>query len=219
MKGSRPKDRLLLWAFLIILVAFGILVARKYLATTPETPLPPPQGQQEQKQLREVILYFGAPDGTHLVPEAREIEDCLDETECIEGTVQALVNGPVGDLVPILPSHTVVRGVTVEDTTAVVDFSSDLISGHPGGSLSELLTVYGLADTLAADFPHIRQVRILVDGQAVDTLKGHMDLRQPISADFSFTHPPEGAPQEGGRPPADGAQPPSSNPPGGSGNG
>ncbi len=200
MKGSRPKDRLVLWAFLIILVAFGILVARKYLATTPEAPVPAPAGQQAPKQLREVILYFGAPDGTHLVPEAREIEDCLEETECIKGTVQALVNGPVGDLVPILPSHTVVRGVTVEDSTAVVDFSPSLISGHPGGSLSELLTVYGLADTLAADFPHIRQVRILVDGQPVDTLKGHMDLRQPVPADFSFTHPPEGAAPEGRRP-------------------
>jgi hypothetical protein len=218
MKGRRSKDRLVLWAFLIILVAFGILVARKYLATTPEAPVSVPQGQQEPKQLREVILYFGAPDGIYLVPEAREIEDCLEEAECIDGTVQALVNGPVGDLVPILPSHTVVRNVTVEDTTAVLDFSPDFISGHPGGSLSELLTVYGLADTLAANFPHIRQVRILVDGQPVDTLKGHVDLRRPVPADFGFTHPPSGEPQEGGQTPGGGVQP-QANPSEGSGNG
>ena len=65
----------------------------------------------------------------------------------------------------------------------------------PGGSLPELLTIYGLADTIAENFPHLRQVRILVEGEPVATLKGHVDLREAVKADFSFTHPPEGSPQ------------------------
>lgn len=218
MKGSRRKDRYVLWAFLVVLVVFGALVVRKYLATTPESSVPAPQGQQAPKQLRQVLLYFGAPEGTYLAPEAREIEDCLEETDCIEGTVQALINGPVGDLVPILPPQTALRNVAVQGSTAVLDFSPELISAHPGGSLSELLTVYGLADTLSANFPHIREVRILVDGQPVDTLKGHVDLRRPIPADFSFTHPPSDASPKGVQAPAGGVQT-QSNPQGGSGNG
>jgi hypothetical protein len=67
-----------------------------------------------------------------------------------------------------------------------VDFSQELISAHPGGTQSELLTIYGLADTLAVNFPHLRQMRVLVDGVPVATLKGHVDLRQPISPDFSL---------------------------------
>ena len=186
------KDRLLLLAFLLILVAFGGLVARKYLMSQP-APAVAPAPVEENKQLREVILYFGSPQGTYLVPEAREIEDCLAEQDCVRETVQALINGPVGDLTPILPSHAILRQVTLKDSTAELDFSRDLLSGHPGGSASELLTVYGLADTLAVNFPHLRQVRLLVEGEPVDTLKGHMGLREPVMADFTFTRPPPGA--------------------------
>jgi hypothetical protein len=84
----------------------------------------------------------------------------------------------------------------VDGGTAVIDFSRDLVSSHPGGSSSELLTVYGLANSLAANFPHIRQVRILVDGEPVESLKGHVDLSRPVQADFSFSRLPDDAEKE-----------------------
>jgi hypothetical protein len=204
MKG---KDRFLLLAFLVILVVFGALVARKYLVTTPPAPQPAAPAPQP-RQLRDVVLYFGSPEGTYLVAEGREIDDCLEETDCVKETVQALINGPVGNLTPIFPSHTILRGVQEKGSTALVDFSKELISGHPAGSVAELLTVYGLADTLAENFPHIRQVRILVDGKAVETLKGHVDLREPVVADFRYCHPPNetgGSVEEGTAPAAQSA--------------
>jgi spore germination protein GerM len=192
MKGTPFRDHLILLAFLIILLVFGVLVARKYIVSMSSAPAPA-SVQQEPKQLREVILYFGAKDGSHLVAEGREIDDCLVEKDCIKATVQALVDGPIGDLIPIFPSHAVVRNVSVEDGTAAVDFSRDMAAGHPGGSISELLTVYGLANTLAVNFPHVRRVQILLEGEPTQTIKGHVDLREPIKADFSFSRPPEGA--------------------------
>lgn len=200
MKGPF-KDRILLLAFLVVLVVFGVLLARKYMIAPPQAP-PPTAATQPPQQLRDVILYFGAQDGTHLVAEGREIEDCMNDADCLKETVRALVNGPVGDLVPLFPSHTVVRNVTEKGETAEVDFNRDLISGFPAGSSTELLTVYGLADTLAANFPHIRRVRILVDGHPVNTLKGHVDLRQPVQADFDYTRSREGQKPSGEAVPA-----------------
>ncbi|BCR03797.1 hypothetical protein DESUT3_08660 [Desulfuromonas versatilis] len=190
MRGHPFSDRILLVCFLLVLVAFSILAGLKYFGRPPAAPgaVPPPTAEAP-RQLREVILYFGDQGGNLLVAEAREIEGCTAEPECLQGIVQALVAGPSGDLVPLFPRRAVVRGVQVDEATATVDFSSDLVSGHPGGSVSELLTVYGLADTLAVNFPHIRQVRVLVEGQGADTLKGHVDLREPIPADFSFVRP------------------------------
>lgn len=200
---SPYKDRLLLLAFLVILIAFGLLVGRKYLVSRPPAQPVATVPAPEEGQVREVVLYFGAPEGTHLVPEAREVGDCLEEANCVRETVQALINGPVGDRIPIIPSHAILREVSLEDGTAVLNFSRDLVAGHPGGSISELLTIYGLADTLAVNFPHIRQVRILIEGEAVETLKGHLGLREPVKADFRYTRPPEGVEpgSEGGDPP------------------
>jgi hypothetical protein len=78
------------------------------------------------------------------------------------------------------------RNVTVTNSLVSVDFSQELIAAHPGGTQSELLTVYGLADTVAVNFPHLRQVQISVEGSPVATLKGHVDLRQPVNPDFSL---------------------------------
>jgi hypothetical protein len=72
----------------------------------------------------------------------------------------------------------------------IADFSRELASHHPGGSLTELMTVYALADTMAANFPHLRQLTILLEGKAVETLKGHLALGQPIVADFQYSRPP-----------------------------
>ncbi len=191
------KQYPILAGFLALLVVFGLLVGRKYLTTDPphQGPVPVPI-QQEPRQLRDVTLYFGATDGTYLAPEGREIEDCLVEDDCIRETVQALVNGPVGNLIPLFPSHSVVRDVSIENGTAVVDFSRETVTGHPGGSMSEILTVYGLANTLAVNFPHLRQVKIIIEGHPVETFKGHIGLIEPVKADFRFSRPPSGEPVE-----------------------
>ena len=196
MIASPFKKRLLLLAIVVVLLLFGALVMRMYRPAPSAPGTEAPTVQEEPPRSREMLLYFGGADGEYLASETREITDCLEEVDCIRSAVQALVNGPVSDLVPILPAHAVVRDVAVDGGTAVIDFSRDLVSSHPGGSSSELLTVYGLVNSLAANFPHIRQVRILVDGEPVESLKGHVDLSRPVQADFSFSRLPDDAEKE-----------------------
>jgi len=182
------KKRLVLLLFLIVVLVLGALAARRFLLpppTAPETVAVP----EAAPQTHEVLLYFATPDGTGLEAETREIEDCNVEEECLRSTVQALIDGPQGDLVAVFPKTTQVQKIAVNGATAIVSFSRDLVSGHPGGSMTELLTVYALANTLAANYPHLRQVRILIDNQPVETLKGHVDLREPVAADFDFGRP------------------------------
>lgn len=192
MKPSSKNTRLLLLAFLALLLVFGGLLLRSFLNTTPppQPPVPKPAAEPP-RALREVILYFGAADGTYLVAESRELQDCLDEQACLRATLQALLDGPVSEAAPLFPPHTLLRDIRVNDQgQATVDFSDTLVSGHPGGSMSELLTVYSVVDTLAVDFPYIRQVSFETDGKPLETLKGHVDLRQPLTPDFSLTRPP-----------------------------
>jgi hypothetical protein len=62
------------------------------------------------------------------------------------------------------------------DGTAIVDFSDALSTETPSGILSEQRVVDSLTQTLGANVPAIRQLKILVHGQQVETLAGHLDL-------------------------------------------
>lgn len=175
------RDRWVIWAFLLVLAVFGGWLIRHFVVA-----LAPPPPAEVQRQLRTVTLYFAAPDGAGLVAEGREIADCLEEDACLKATLQALIDGPVGNLSPVFPGQTVLRGIMVVGGEVQVDFERTLVDGHPGGSWGELLTVHALTNTVAANFPHLRQVRILIEGAAVETLKGHVDLSQPLAPDFSL---------------------------------
>jgi len=188
-------QRVVLIAFLLVLGVFGGLLARKYFISTPARQIKTVAPSAQPAVLREVLLYFGTSDGVRLEAEAREIEDCLTDEDCLTATLRALLDGPLGDLVPVVPAHTLVRSVQVDDDLVRLDLSREFIAAHPGGSHAELLTVYAIADTLAVNFPYVRQVLFLVEGESVDSFKGHVDLRNPVTVDFQYVRPDEPLPE------------------------
>jgi hypothetical protein len=68
---------------------------------------------------------------------------------------------------------------------AFVDLSGEASSRHPGGSATELLTVYAIVNAITANLPTIQRVQILIEGREADTLSGHVDLRRPLQQDLS----------------------------------
>lgn len=177
--AKRWKVRLVVPVLLLILLAFGLLAIQQHRAVEPVAAPP------AALPAREVTLYFVAADGRDLVAERRTLPGCVDERRCLSETVAALLQGPQGRAaLPLFPAAAQVRAVTVEGGTALVDLTAAARQEHPGGSLSELLSVLGLANTVAANAAGVRDVRLLIDGQPVPTLKGHVDLRQPVPADF-----------------------------------
>ncbi len=145
---------------------------------------------QKEIPMRGVQLYFTASEGTFLLPETRDIPICDDDSRCIRNLLNGLIEGSQLGSVAILPKETKILGIDIENDLVRVNFSRQLIDFHPGGSLSELLTVYGLINTLNENFPYIRQLQILVDGEIRQTLKGHVRIDQPVYADYSFNQPP-----------------------------
>lgn len=186
MKGYR----LLLVVVAVIILALAALVLRNYLASSP-TSMPQPAAEvEEPKVMREIMLYFAAPSADYLLPETREIENCQEEEACLRDTIQALIDGPTTSSIAILPAQTVLRNIEVDGALATVDFNADLVSFHPGGSFSELMTVYGVTNTLAANFPYIRQVQFLIDGQRRESIRGHVGIAEPVTVDFRYSREP-----------------------------
>jgi spore germination protein GerM len=139
-------------------------------------------------------LFYVAEDGNRLVGVDREVVYAEGPVDQARRLMEALVEPIEKPLLQAIPADVKLRTLFITDTgDAYVDFSPELSSKHPGGSLSELLTVYAIVDTLTVNLPAIVRVQILVDGKEVDTLAGHVDLRRPLPKNLTWTRPPDEA--------------------------
>jgi hypothetical protein len=99
-----------------------------------------------------------------------------------------------------LPADAVVLGFYIlPDGTAIADFSEALASETPSGILSEQMAVDSIKSTLESNVPGLTRLKILIHGQEVETLAGHVDLTgffdlTPASAQSPITPPPDATP-------------------------
>jgi spore germination protein GerM len=126
-------------------------------------------------------LFYITPAGDLLVPVEQDVQYAAAPAEQARRIIERqLAPAPAGQTSPI-PSGTTLRSLFVTSKgEAYVDLSKEIVSGHPGGSLHEALTVYAIVNALTANLPDITSVQLLVDGREVDTLVGHLDLRHPL---------------------------------------
>lgn len=127
-------------------------------------------------------LYFVAEDGQRLVGVESEVPLAEGAVAQARAIVDALLSSvPPEPLSSSVPAGTALRGIYVSSRNEVfVDLDGTVRAKHPGGSMQELLTVYGLVNTILVNLPTVTEVQILIDGREVDTLAGHVDLRRPL---------------------------------------
>lgn len=169
--------------FVLAVAAIGVVlvvVAPRWYATSQP---PRPAAAKEPVAMRKIraTLFYVSEDGRSLVPMEREVAYGEGLPEQAKRIVEAELEPAPAPLASALPAETKLRGLYVtERGEAYVDFSRELVTAHPGGSLNELLTVYTVVDALTVNLPAVRGVQLLVDGREVDTLAGHVDLRRPL---------------------------------------
>ncbi len=135
-------------------------------------------GQANKQQKVNVVLYFSDQNGDYLVAEKRAIAFVPG---LARATVQELIKGPEGKgFSRTIPEETKLLDINIDSGLCTVDLSKEFRDNHWGGSSGEILTVYSLVNTLT-QFPTVEKVEILVEGQRIDTLAGHMDLSVPVS--------------------------------------
>jgi Sporulation and spore germination len=146
---------------------------------TPTTSRPSPGAVATRKITAR--LFYVSEDGLHLAASEREV--MYGETPAEQAThiIEAQLAPAPPPYTSTVPEGTTLRNLFLSGGgVAYVDLSSEVSTGHPGGSLSELFTVYSIVDALTANLPAITSVQILIDGKEADTLAGHVDLRRPF---------------------------------------
>lgn len=121
------------------------------------------------------------PSGVWLEPETVHLGE--ETVQVLRAAVEAIVSGQSVNpgLTTLVPAGVEVLDVRIEEGVAVVDLSG-AVAETSGGSAQELAFAQQLAQT-ATQFDAVDAVRLLVDGQPVDELWGHLDWSEPITAD------------------------------------
>ncbi|MEW5978810.1 MAG: GerMN domain-containing protein [Acidobacteriota bacterium] len=138
---------------------------------------------------KSVILFFPSPERDGLLEsEQREIRASADPAVEARQILAELIRGPSNGYSPALPSETRLREVYVlEDGLAVVDFSTEVSTRHPGGLTQEISTIYCVVNSLSRNVSAIQRVRILIEGREAESLAGHVGLAEPFEPDLSMT--------------------------------
>lgn len=147
------------------------------------TQAPPPAPEQPKPvATQEVNLYFSDDQAMYLVAEKRGLQtEATDQKQLAAAVVNELIAGPKQPkLHATIPQGSKLISLEIAGGLATVNLNQDFQAKHSGGSTGEMMTIYSLVNSLT-DLQGIQQVQLLVDGKKLETLKGHLEISQPLT--------------------------------------
>ena len=185
----RPVIVALLGALTAVLIGVGAFVVVPRLFTPASVEVPKddqPSAGTTTGRIR-ATLYYVAEDGLHLTAVDADVPYSAAPADQVRSLVEAQLQPAPSPLAQAIAEGTTVRQVFVADNgTAFVDLSKEAVTNHRGGSLDEIFAVYAIVNAVTVNLPAITGVQLLIDGQEVDTLAGHVDLRHPLNKNIRW---------------------------------
>lgn len=124
-----------------------------------------------------IKVFFSTEDAMYLKSETRDINP---EKDLYYQIIEELIAGPESDsLRATIPAGVELLDYNIEDKNITLNFNNELRENHWGGSAGELLTVYSIVNSYTF-FNEIDSVSIILEGEEVDSLVGHLDLSEPL---------------------------------------
>lgn len=151
-------------------------------ATASPAPAPSPSSSATGETTARPVYWLGAtvdPRGPRLY---REFVQRPVTGDAVRDAVELMLAGEPADpdYDSLWTDGTTVREVREEGTTAVVDLSREART-NGGGSAFEAATLQQLVHTVTAADTSLTAVRLLVEGEPVETLWGSADASQPLT--------------------------------------
>jgi len=141
---------------------------------------PPVINPSDPRVKAKLFWASDAADGS-LTPVSVELPLSSEPVLRAKQVLNTLLAGPVDtELRTLPPDAALLAFYLLPDGTAIADFSEALATSIPSGIESEQMAADSLTKTLGANVPQIRRLKILIHGQEVEALAGHLDLSQPF---------------------------------------
>jgi hypothetical protein len=167
-------------AMLVLVVAMGTYVRRmrRQAAELQSAALLQPVAAPTSGPTETVTLYIADDAAGTLRAQSAQIPLPGGRQQRAEELLRALLRiyQQPGAGHPLAPAADVRSIYLVAPGAAVIDLNNAFADQHRSGILDEQLTVNSLVETLAVNIPGVTRVRILVEGNARETLAGHADL-------------------------------------------
>lgn len=183
------KTTIVVLAAMVVMGLIALPGLRRAVERQRSTPTPRTEEQSRREVMQEPIstptdapvkaqmfwLSSGSPPS--LEPTTIELPLSADPIQRSKQLLNALIDRAPSPEKRTLPAEASLLAFYLRpDGTAIADFSDEISSRMPSGILSEQLALQSIAQTLGANVPGIKQLKILVHGQESDTLAGHLDL-------------------------------------------
>ena len=139
--------------------------------------LQPAMGTSGEPRVKVTFFWASAEQDGTLAPITVELPLSSDPVLRAKEVLNTLLAGPVdAELRTLPPDAALLEFYLLRDGTGIADFSEPLATSLPSGIASEEMAVESITRTLEANVPQVQRLKILIHGQEVDTLAGHVDL-------------------------------------------
>jgi hypothetical protein len=131
----------------------------------------------DEPKVKAELFWAADAEYSELAADTVELPLSNDPVLRAKQVLNTLLAGPVdSELRTLPPDAALLAFYILPDGTGVADFSEAMATSIPSGVQSEQLAVDSITRTLEANVPQVRRLKILIHGQQMDTLAGHLDL-------------------------------------------
>ncbi|HZX36338.1 MAG TPA: GerMN domain-containing protein [Thermodesulfobacteriota bacterium] len=183
-KGCVPTVLAAAFVTFVILIALFALLGDRFFGAKPGPKKESSKVEPLPIAYKVIDVFFSDETGKALKAEKRRIPKGEPEDE-LRAAMEELVKGPLSKdkFDPTIPEGAKLISIKIAKDVAYANWSREISSKHQGGSKGELLTIYSIVNTLALNFPEIKKVKLLIDGETEETLAGHILIGIPLGPD------------------------------------
>lgn len=164
----------LLTAALLMFVLTAAACSPKPSGTNQGPPVQAPTDTRESSGMKteKAVLYLAGPNAQGVVRVERTKPL---EAELVPFLVEQLKDGHEAGW--IIPKEARLLSYKRQGELLVLDFSQGFLTGFPGGTAGESITMAGIANTFT-ELPYVKKVLVLVEGKTFET--GHNIYDEPL---------------------------------------
>jgi hypothetical protein len=170
--------------FLFLILLFMAGVAAGYIYFVKVFPKGRPAGETvETLSMKEdffsLRIYYPSDNGLQI--EERRLPRRTSQIAIAEAVMEEFLKKPVNTITSNIPKDAKLLGI-YRDAEGIlyVNLSDEFRRNFQGDVLTEFLLLKGLYNSLISNIPDIQDIKVLIEGNEIETLGGHFYLLYPL---------------------------------------